>query len=64
VQETITTMYARKDFGRLLGKTALLGKSYVHVSENQSFCGNCSYAECRMPNTEHLLPSARRASCS
>ena len=29
----------------------------VHVSENQSFCGSCSYVVCRKPNTEHLLPA-------
>jgi len=29
VKENITAMYARKNFGRLLDKTALLGESYV-----------------------------------
>jgi len=29
VKENITAMYARKNFGRLLDKTALLGDSYV-----------------------------------
>ena len=29
MKENITAMYARKNFGRLLDKTALLGESYV-----------------------------------
>ena len=29
MKENITAMYARKNFGRLLDKTALLGDSYV-----------------------------------
>jgi antitoxin (DNA-binding transcriptional repressor) of toxin-antitoxin stability system len=29
VKENITAMYARKNFGRLLDKAALLGESYV-----------------------------------
>jgi PHD/YefM family antitoxin component YafN of YafNO toxin-antitoxin module len=29
VKENITAMYARKNFGRLLDKTALLGEAYV-----------------------------------
>ncbi len=29
MSEKITAMYARKNFGRLLDKTALLGESYV-----------------------------------
>lgn len=29
MNESITAMYARKNFGRLLDKTALLGESYV-----------------------------------
>ncbi len=29
MKESITAMYARKNFGRLLDKTALLGESYV-----------------------------------
>ncbi len=29
MRENITAMYARKNFGRLLDKTALLGESYI-----------------------------------
>ncbi len=29
MKENITAMYARKNFGRLLDKTALLGNSYI-----------------------------------